>query len=109
MTGDFDVEKFLRRQRLELGEGVRRKVMVRFNQARGDGRRNLGRIALWKLPVPLYIAVAGLLVSVGIAFLAGRGTLRPEPRGAVSPEKAQVIGADGYREPDWFVTKNDLL
>ena len=109
MNDNFDVEGFLRRSPVGPDSGVKRSVMARFEDKSGTRRRSPGRTAFWKRPVPLYAAVAGLILSIGIAFLAGRGTTWFDRRGDAVREESPQVRVNERAEPEWVVAENDLL
>jgi hypothetical protein len=78
MNRKLDIEDLLMRFRITPGERVKRAVLARFAERRGGAGAAPGRMSVWRRPVPLYAAVALVLLAAGLSFAGGQRLSRSE-------------------------------
>jgi hypothetical protein len=103
MKRDSDIERLLKRYPSDPGPEVKRSVLDRFSRAFASRRSPGHGVRFWNRRIPLYAAAAGVILALGLSFLAGRwaaGHERPEITDANRPATTTVT---------WEPAANDLL
>jgi hypothetical protein len=78
MNRKWDIEDLLMRFRITPGARVKRAVLSKYAERHGRARGAAGAIAVWRRPVPLYIAAAFVLLAAGLSFIGGQRLSRAE-------------------------------
>jgi len=124
MKDDMDIEKTLKQYRSDPSPHVKQSVMNHFASKHGDrreanhgkhpagfdgGANSAGTGRWWRRPVPLYIFAAGVVLAIGLSFVAGRMTSithdSSHERTAVQPASYSV----DLEDIQWETATNDVL
>ena len=109
MNDKLNIEDLLKRFRCDPSPVVKRAVMSRYAELCGRGRLATAAQRLWRRPVPLYFALALIVVAAGLSFVGGQQLSRRE----VSPRDTSTVAQDTTTgasfEPQWKYAPNDIL
>jgi hypothetical protein len=109
MRDDIDIEETLRRFESDPGPEVKRSVLARFSQEFGSRRPVPHKAAFWKRPVPLYAAATGIIIAMGLSYVAGQQTAATQRPPETLRGPARALNAGEAPELKWEVAPNDLL
>lgn len=109
MNDDIDIEETLQRYPSDPGPRVKRSVLSRFARTVGSGRTVNHSAGLWKRPIPLYAAVATMVIVVGLSFFAGQKSSSRQRPVDPSPKSPQTLKVTTIPEVTWEVAPNDIL
>ena len=77
MNRKLDIEDLLMRFRIVPGERVKRAVLARYAERFGCPRGARGTKSVLR-PVPIYVAIALILLAAGLSFVGGQRLSRLE-------------------------------
>ncbi len=109
MRDDIDIEEGLRRFHGDPGPEVKRSVLARFSRRFGNGGPVRDKTSFWRKPIPLYVATAGVIIAVGLSFLAGQRTASSQRSPEGLRDAVQTENAGSTREVKWEAAPNDLM
>jgi len=109
MSDRHDIEETLRRFRHDTDARARDAVMSSYRDAFPGGAPPR-RAGFWKRPIPLYAALAAVVVMVGLSFVAGRHL--PGARGGQSGLPSAPTGetvTPAAADIEWTRAESDAL
>jgi hypothetical protein len=106
---NHDIEEVLKKSRLGPSPSVKKRVLSEFMRSHDAKPAQSVEPGFWRKPIPLYAVAASLVFLVGLSFLAGQKTSRPE----VPPIASQELSPPGEiktaQDITWHITERDLL
>jgi hypothetical protein len=104
MKRDNDIERLLKGYPSAPGPEVKRSVLARFSAVFATGHTPDHAVVFWKRPIPLYAAAAGVVLALGLSFVAGRWAATPE-----RPAYHELNQPAAAPAVTWEAAVNDLL
>lgn len=109
MKDDHDIEDILRNNDLHPSARVKQRVLSEFKRAAGSDSASVVPMSFWRRPVPLYAAVASMVVLVALSFVAGTKSARPDKLPIATQELTPPAEIKSAQDIAWHVTERDNL
>ena len=109
MKDSQDIEEVLKKSRLGPRPHVKERVLSEFMRSHDAKHAHSVESGFWKKSVPLYAVAASLVILVGLSFVAGQKTSRPESPPTTSQELSSPQEIKSAQDITWHITERDLL
>ena len=109
MKDNHDIEDVLKKSGVTPSPRVKDRVLSEFSRALGNNNARGVKASFWRTPIPLYAVAASVVILVGLSFVAGQKTSRPESPPAAVQELSQPEEIKTAQDIGWTVTARDLL
>jgi hypothetical protein len=109
MSDNFDVEKALGKYKHTPGEATKQSITDEFGRASTAGNRGRRPAGFWRKPVPMYSVAAALVVAIGLSFVVGQRTSRPDERPAAMAQPSPDTAIMSSHEIEWVRAERDVL
>jgi hypothetical protein len=109
MKDNHDIEDMLKKTDLNPSPRVKDRVLSEFQRTLGSNNARVAKMRFWKKPIPLYAAAASVIILVGLSFVAGQKTARPESPPTAAQELSQPDEIKTAQDITWAVAERDLL
>ena len=109
MNDKLNIEDLLKRFRRDPAPRVKRAVLSRYAELCGRRRTPAVAERLWRRPVPLYFALALIVVAAGLSFIGGQQLSRREASPRDTSTVAQDTTTGAPLEQQWKYAPSDIL